>query len=104
MLHVSETFIDRTRDLQFGDSGVYETCHDRPGELYRAMRAEYGRCMGKVYVDRPEGGEPQHVGWVFIKRDKYEDTGKPYLREVWVTVHARKPENKTKFFYADMEQ
>jgi hypothetical protein len=56
------------------------------GELYRAMRDEYGRCMSKVYRDDPEHGEPLHIGWFFESRQRYEDTGEPYLRGAWVIV------------------
>jgi hypothetical protein len=29
------------------------------------------------------------VGWVFLKRDKYEDTGETFLHETWVTLLKR---------------
>ena len=85
-LYVQETYLNATEGHVIGESDVYETFTDDPGELYRAMRREYGRCISKVYVDSPNG--PRAIGWVFQARDKYEDTGETYLREVWVTVHA----------------
>ena len=100
-LYVEENFVDRTRDIRFGDSGVYESCYDDVGALYRAMQREYGRCTGRVYVDQPNC-EPKAVGWVFVKRDKYENSGETYLREVWITVHERKPETKRTNFYKDI--
>lgn len=33
-----------------------------------------------------EQPQPRHVGWFFISRQRYEDTGETYLRGAWVTV------------------
>ena len=85
-LYVQESFVNATKGYRFGDSDVYESYANTTGELYRAMLKEYGRCMGKVYVDSPEG-PPMHVGWVFQGKQQYEDCKDTYLREVWVTVH-----------------
>ena len=81
-LYVQESFINKTEGYRFGDSDVYESFCDTPGEVYRYGLKEYGRCTGKVYV-----GDGVHVGWVFEGRQRYEDTGEPYVRQVWVTVH-----------------
>lgn len=56
------------------------------GEVYRMAQREYGRCMGKVYVDPAAGGAPKPVGWFFVSRQRYEDTAEPYLRGAWVTL------------------
>lgn len=84
-LYARETYINATKGHGISDGPWYETYTDARGELYRAMRKEYGRCVSKVYVDRP-GAEPLAVGWVFQGRQRYEDTNEPYLREVWVEV------------------
>lgn len=83
-LFVCEDFVDLTKDIRFSSTGVYETSYglDELGDLYRACVREYGRCASSVRVD-PTG---RRVGWVFVKLDRYQDTGEPYLREVWVTV------------------
>jgi len=65
-------------DDYFGDEAT-------TGDLYRAAQAEYGRCQSKVYVDT-KNGDVKHVGWFFVSKQRYEDTGKPYLRGAWVTV------------------
>ena len=70
----------------YGESGCYETFADTPGELFKALQREYGRCVSKVYI-----GEKTPVGWVFEKRAEYEDTGEPYIQEVWVTMHREPP-------------
>lgn len=84
-LYVQESFVNATEGYRFGDSDVYESYTDDAGELYRSMLREYGRCIGKVYVDTD--GRTLHVGWIFQSREKYEDINETYLREVWVTLH-----------------
>ena len=97
-LYVNEVWIDSTRHLGIGESGVYETFTDDPGELYRALQREYGRCISKVYIDG-EKGETLPIGWVFVKRRHYEDTGEPYLAETWATLHERPPTQTTRHHY-----
>ncbi len=92
-LTVSESFINATEGYRFGDSSEYEAYTDNLGELYKSMQKEYGRCTGKVYIDLKDG-RTIPIGWVFIKRMRYEDArdNSPkswYLREVWVHVHAK---------------
>lgn len=69
------------------------------GELFRTMSREHGRCISKLFWDRPDGSA-QHVGWAFQKRDRYKNTGEPYLRETWVAVLAR-PDERIRH-YADL--
>jgi hypothetical protein len=56
--------------------------------MYRWLVREHGRCTGKIWVDT-EDGSRLHVGWVFLKRDRYEDTGETFLHETWVTLLER---------------
>lgn len=90
-LYVQETYINATEGYSFGESDVYETYFDTTGDLYRNCVREFGRCVGKVYVDPVDGGPPLQRGWVFQGRRRYEDTNEPYLREVWVMVHDAPP-------------
>ena len=55
------------------------------GEIYREVQKEFGRCESSVYVDTPMGA-PRRIGWFFVSRQRYEDTGEPYLRGAWVTL------------------
>lgn len=84
-LYVRESYVNATKGHRFGDSEWYESYTDSKGQLYRSLVAEYGRCMGKVYVDRP-GAPPLAIGWVFNKRMQYDDCRETYLREVWVEI------------------
>jgi len=64
------------------------------GALYRHGVEEYGRCTGKVYIDRriatnDEGGERWEVvpiGYVFVKRVKYDDCDETFLCETWLSL------------------
>jgi hypothetical protein len=51
------------------------------GDIFRYSQKEHGRCTGKVYV-----GNGIPVGWVFVKRKKYEDANETYLHETWVSL------------------
>lgn len=93
-----EATANATEGYRIGDSGVYETWCETVGELYRASVKEHGRCTGKVYIDSTDGPSVA-IGWVFVKRDRYEDTGEPFLRETWVTVHDAQPTRTTEHHY-----
>lgn len=70
------------------ENGVpQETPFESVGELYRFCVGEFGRCTGKIHVDAKSTGKTEDVGWVFVKRVKYDDCNDTYLREVWVTVY-----------------
>lgn len=106
-----------------GESPPYETDYETPAELYRVGLREHGRCSGKVYIDR-KNAPPMAIGWVFEKKDRYEDcergrfhrdpvTGdyrpshRPecyYLRRTWVTLYERGPEVTRKTFPLNIER
>lgn len=101
-LWIKETYINKTEGYRFGDFDVIESFTDDPGRLFKELQREYGRCTGRVHVDK--GPDVLDIGWVFEKRMKYEDaTGnKPtdyYLREVWVTVHDKPPTKTVEYHY-----
>jgi hypothetical protein len=83
---ISETFVNLDREVRYSEVPPYEPFTDDLGELYRSLRAEYGRCTGHVYIDRADA-QPLAVGWVFVKRVPYDDCNKTYLREVWITCY-----------------
>lgn len=86
-LWIRESFINTTEEHVFAESPAVETFTEDRGELFRALRAEYGRCISRVYIDR-NGQPPEAIGWVFQSRDHYQDQPqRSYLREVWITVH-----------------
>lgn len=105
-LQIRETFINETKGYQFGDSEWYEPYTDNRGRLFREMQQDYGRCMGKVYLDVPRPDTAHSpapaapiatrrvfdvvaVGWVFSKTMPYEDarpshytdSGRPVYRD-----------------------
>lgn len=84
-MKISETFVNADTDTVFGESGLYEPVTEDVGRLFRLSQNEWGRCISSIYVDTDAA--PRKVGWVFQSRQRYEDTGEPYLREVWVQLH-----------------
>ncbi len=84
-LFVQETALEVLVDDErrgLGEGDVYETGCDNPGDLFRAMQACHGRCVGKMFV-----GDGKQIGWVFLTRETYSDSPGTYLRETWVSVH-----------------
>ena len=94
MLKVTEDHVgydlDRSNDpfekgWLMGEPETFQPFTEDRGKLFRAYQKQYGGCVGKVYQDTPDG-EPDAIGWVFRKKDKYEDTGEFFWHEVWVTL------------------
>lgn len=77
--------VNASTDMIFDMFNSESNCETK-GEVYREARAEYGKCISKVYVDRWDGGKAKEIGWVFQKKEKYSDTGESYLAETWVTI------------------
>lgn len=96
-LWVQETYINRTLNAAYGESDVHEAFADTPGELYRFLQKEYGRCTSAIYIDTQEG--TKRIGWVFLKRAKYRDCDDTYLQETWVTLHEGPPEKTITYQY-----
>ena len=96
-LWVKETWINETEDYMIGESEWYETRYsvNELGDLYRSCVKEYGGCVGKVYVDTPDGNADA-IGWVFQKNRKYEDVNKNYLASCWVVYRQQKDNFKGK--------
>ena len=84
MLNRSENYRIYDDVLDIGD--LYLGDEPSIGDIFRAMRNEYGRCTSKVYVDLHDGGVAQ-VGWTFEKREKYQDSEDTYLQETWITLY-----------------
>ena len=85
-LYVRETYINATEHYCLGESQVYETHTDNLGELFHDCQKQHGRCVSSMYCDLPNG-KSQRIGWIFVKRARYEDSPKYYLQEVWVSVY-----------------
>lgn len=80
-----------TENILLSEPGhVFESYTDKPGELFRSLRKEHGRCTGHVYRDRPDGGADK-IGWVFEKRRRYQDSPETYIQHVWCVVHDKPP-------------
>jgi hypothetical protein len=70
--------------------GFTEETDRTPGEIFRIARAEYGKCISKVYLDVSMGDgtfDTKTCGWVFQKKVQYSDCNKFYTQETWITVH-----------------
>jgi len=97
---IQEQWIDRTRNCGNGETEPYEAFTDEPGKLYRSCLKEYGRCTGKIYIDTPDGAKA--IGWVFLKRAKYDDCNETFLLETWITLHKQEPTRTIKHHYHEL--
>jgi len=101
-LWIQETSIsirDNGDRCGLGESPVYETFTGDRGTLYRSLSKSYGRCTGKIYVDRKDA-PPLAVGWVFEARRPFEDDpSDSSIIETWVTVHSGPPTVTTEYHY-----
>jgi ferredoxin-thioredoxin reductase catalytic subunit len=66
----------------YSDVENWDQCAD-VSCVYKTALREYGRCISKIYIDDKDGGS-KHIGWVFQKRQKYEDCNETYLQETWI--------------------
>jgi hypothetical protein len=98
-LFIQETHIDRTQNVRVAEIEIYETFTDNKGVLFRSLQSEYGRCIGKAYIDQSDG-TTKAVGWVFIAKRRYEHSDETYLAEVWITVHRALPTRTIEYQYA----
>ena len=96
-IFVQEDYVNATEGYRMGDSDPQESRFDNPGDLFHFCQKEYGRCIGRVYIDTPSGVKT--IGWVFQKREKYTDCNEHYLQEAWITMHSAPPERSIKFNY-----
>lgn len=83
MLMVREDYVNATEGHIFNSSSWQTSFADTPSELYRIVRAEFGRCISKAYIDQDDGGALA-IGWVFVKRVKYDDCSETFLQETWI--------------------
>src|SRR5690606_25214162 len=92
-LYVQETYVNASEGYIFGESPVVEAGTDVLRLRYGALVGEFGRCVGKADIDGPDG-KAIAVGWVFVKRMRYQEVSQTYLQETWVTVHKRPPSSR----------
>ena len=98
-ISIQETFVNQSRGTKYYISDWYDTEYEvgEEGDLYRALLSEYGRCIGKVYIDLPGAAGVAAIGWVFLKKSQYEDTGEDYLQETWISMEHKYDEAQNKF-------
>jgi len=76
--HMCEPLVQDLADTYMGEDATV-------GDIFRASQKEHGRCVSKVYQDTNDGVIA--VGWVFQKREKYEDSKETFIHETWVSLY-----------------
>jgi len=90
-MYISVEHVNEDRHYRFGDSEPFECDAETPGEVYKAMMSQYGRCISKMFVDSVDGKKSKHIGWVFEKRMKYDDSNDTFKCHTWVSLHEKPP-------------
>jgi hypothetical protein len=84
-IYIQETWIDQKNKSIIGETDIYETFTDNKGDLFRSLQNEYGRCVSKIFIDDLDGKTKQ-VGWVFEKKQKYDDVNEFFILETWIVI------------------
>ena len=63
---------------------IEDSIIDNLMDLYHFGIKEYGKCISKIYIDR--NNTTCHIGYVFLKKIKYEDCNEYYLSETWLSL------------------
>ena len=97
--HVEITDDDKRYGLYRSEPQNFDDTYidtSKVGNIFKEFQREHGRCVSKVYIDTADGAKP--IGWVFQKREEYEDSRpryddynrrikpKTFIREVWITL------------------
>lgn len=100
-LFISEAQINKTEGYSMGESDIFETFTDDRGDLFQSLMSEYGRCKGKIYHDNvlDDNGNNLPIGYIFQKRQKYNDSNETFLMETWVTFHVKPPTKTIEYHY-----
>lgn len=113
-LFIETVSVNLTKGHRINDPEFVETRFDTKAALYRSLIKEYGGHVRKMYTELG-GNKTVQIGWIFTKRERYVDVSLPrsikrlskreldeytFLCETWVSIHTKKPEIITKYFYA----
>ena len=101
MIHIKEQYINKNENCTFGGSEVYETFTDNIGELFKDLQCEFGRCVSSMYMDKKDGATKK-IGWVFEKKNKYNDCDETYVQETWIELHKTKPKKTIEYNLLEM--
>ena len=100
-LFIEEHHVDEDRGYSMCEPDICESMFNTPGEAYRYYSRDGWRCKSKVRIDTPRG--VKHVGWYFVKRDKYTDCDEPFLHGLWVTLFTDTPRRVVYHMYYDVD-
>ena len=67
------------------DYPLEDSIIDNLKDLYHFGLKEYGKCISKIYIDDKQGN-PSHIGYMFVKKMKYEDCNEYFLCETWLSL------------------
>ena len=54
------------------------------------LKENYPHKRQTMYIDLKDGSTKK-TGYVYHRKDKYQDTGKTFIEEIWVSFHQQTP-------------
>lgn len=92
-IKIYETFIDVTRDIGVGETGIYETKFKSKEALLKSFLKTHGKLVHTLDLGCSQclqngsvGVKSASCGWVFQRETTYEDCSEIYLQEIWVVM------------------
>ena len=74
-----------TENYMIGEYIESITCENSKKAIFLWLNCNYGKCTGKMYRE-VKNGKDIHIGYVFQKRELYDDTPEIYLAEYWIEL------------------
>jgi hypothetical protein len=97
MFWIQEIITNETKNCCVYESDVYETDFETKKDLFFSLQKENGKCLGFVYQDL-KNGETKKTGWIFQKKAMYTDCNETYIRNTWISLHAKEPKTTIEYF------
>ena len=88
-MFIKETHVNRSKNYWVDEPSFTEVSEETIGGIFRSCQKYFGRCIGKIYIDTKTG--TKSLGWVFLRKEKYDDCKERYLHETWVELHEKEP-------------
>jgi len=79
--------VDQTQGYRTWD---HEETFENMKAVREYLKENYPHKRTAMYVDMKDGSTKK-CGYVYHRRDKYPDTGKTFLEEIWVRFYEIKP-------------
>ena len=85
MIELKFTYVDRNQNCITWEN---KECFNDLKEAKQHLKENYPHSRKPIYVDMKDGST-RKCGYVFSHREKYQDTGKTFIEEIWVSFYEK---------------